>query len=76
MLPDELSYVDGAMLACGVGTVYEALSRMRCRCDPPRRPRLCFFFYLSPSPPASRRGPQYLSAMLASSSTAAATRCW
>jgi D-arabinose 1-dehydrogenase-like Zn-dependent alcohol dehydrogenase len=31
LLPDELSYVDGAMLACGVGTVYEALSRMRCR---------------------------------------------
>jgi threonine dehydrogenase-like Zn-dependent dehydrogenase len=28
-LPDELSYVDGALVACGFGTVYEALSRVR-----------------------------------------------
>jgi threonine dehydrogenase-like Zn-dependent dehydrogenase len=27
-LPDELSYVDGALCACGFGTVYEALSRV------------------------------------------------
>jgi len=29
LLPDELSYVDGALVACGFGTVYEALSRVR-----------------------------------------------
>lgn len=28
-LPDSLSYVDGALVACGFGTVYEALSRMQ-----------------------------------------------
>ncbi len=28
-LPDSLSYVDGALVACGFGTVYEALSRVR-----------------------------------------------
>jgi threonine dehydrogenase-like Zn-dependent dehydrogenase len=28
-LPEELSYVDGALVACGFGTVYEALSRVR-----------------------------------------------
>jgi len=28
-LPDELSYVDGALVACGFGTVYEALSRVQ-----------------------------------------------
>ena len=28
LLPDELSYVDGALVACGFGTVYEALSRV------------------------------------------------
>lgn len=28
-LPDSLSYVDGALIACGFGTVYEALSRVR-----------------------------------------------
>jgi len=28
-LPDELSYVDGALIACGFGTVYEALSRVK-----------------------------------------------
>ena len=28
-LPDELSYVDGALIACGFGTVYEALNRVR-----------------------------------------------
>jgi threonine dehydrogenase-like Zn-dependent dehydrogenase len=28
-LPDELSFVDGALVACSFGTVYEALSRMR-----------------------------------------------
>lgn len=28
-LPDDLSYVDGALVACGFGTVYEALSRVR-----------------------------------------------
>ena len=28
-LPDTLSYVDGALVACGFGTVYEALSRVR-----------------------------------------------
>ncbi len=28
-LPDELSYVDGALVACGFGTVYEALNRVR-----------------------------------------------
>ena len=28
-LPDRLSYVDGALIACGFGTVYEALSRIR-----------------------------------------------
>jgi len=27
-LPDELSFVDGALVACSFGTVYEALSRM------------------------------------------------
>jgi threonine dehydrogenase-like Zn-dependent dehydrogenase len=27
-LPDSLSYVDGALVACGFGTVYEALNRM------------------------------------------------
>jgi len=28
-LPDTLSYVDGALVACGFGTVYEALNRVR-----------------------------------------------
>jgi threonine dehydrogenase-like Zn-dependent dehydrogenase len=28
-LPDELSYVDGALVACGFGTVYEALTRVQ-----------------------------------------------
>lgn len=28
-LPDELSYVDGALVACGFGTVYEALNRVQ-----------------------------------------------
>lgn len=28
-LPDELSYVDGALVACGFGTAYEALRRVR-----------------------------------------------
>jgi len=28
-LPDGLSYVDGALVACGFGTVYEALNRIR-----------------------------------------------
>jgi threonine dehydrogenase-like Zn-dependent dehydrogenase len=28
-LPDELSYIDGALIACGFGTVYEALSRVQ-----------------------------------------------
>ncbi len=28
VLPDELSYIDGAQVACGFGTCYEALSRM------------------------------------------------
>jgi threonine dehydrogenase-like Zn-dependent dehydrogenase len=28
-LPDSLSYVDGALVACGFGTVYEALNRVR-----------------------------------------------
>lgn len=28
-LPDSLSYVDGALVACGFGTAYEALTRMR-----------------------------------------------
>jgi threonine dehydrogenase-like Zn-dependent dehydrogenase len=28
-LPDALSYVDGALVACGFGTVYEALNRAR-----------------------------------------------
>jgi threonine dehydrogenase-like Zn-dependent dehydrogenase len=28
-LPDSLSYVDGALVACGFGTVYEALDRVR-----------------------------------------------
>lgn len=28
-LPDELSYVDGALVACGFGTVYEALDRVK-----------------------------------------------
>jgi len=28
-LPDELTYVDGAFLACGYGTVWECLTRMR-----------------------------------------------
>ncbi len=28
-LPDELSYIDGALVACGFGTAYEALSRLR-----------------------------------------------
>ncbi len=28
-LPDQLSYVDGALVACGFGTVYEALNRVR-----------------------------------------------
>jgi threonine dehydrogenase-like Zn-dependent dehydrogenase len=28
-LPDELSYVDGALIACGFGTVYEALNRVK-----------------------------------------------
>ena len=27
-LPDELSYVDGALVACGFGTAWEALTRM------------------------------------------------
>ena len=27
-LPEELSYIDGALIACGFGTVYEALSRV------------------------------------------------
>ena len=27
-LPDALSYVDGALVACGFGTVYEALNRV------------------------------------------------
>jgi signal transduction histidine kinase len=27
-LPDQLSYVDGALVACGFGTVYEALNRV------------------------------------------------
>ena len=29
LLPEPLSYVDGALVACGFGTVYEALNRMR-----------------------------------------------
>ena len=29
MLPGELSYVDGALVACGFGTVYEALNRVQ-----------------------------------------------
>lgn len=29
MLPDSLSYVDGALCACGFGTAYEALRRMQ-----------------------------------------------
>ena len=29
LLPDELSYVDGALIACGFGTVYEALNRVK-----------------------------------------------
>jgi threonine dehydrogenase-like Zn-dependent dehydrogenase len=29
VLPDALSYVDGALVACGFGTVYEALNRVR-----------------------------------------------
>ena len=28
-LPDNLSYVDGALIACGFGTAWEALTRMR-----------------------------------------------
>ena len=28
-LPDALSYVDGALVACGFGTVYEALNRVQ-----------------------------------------------
>lgn len=28
-LPDALSYIDGALVACGFGTAYEALSRVR-----------------------------------------------
>jgi threonine dehydrogenase-like Zn-dependent dehydrogenase len=28
-LPDSLSYVDGALVACGFGTVYEALNRVK-----------------------------------------------
>ena len=28
-LPDELSYVDGALVACGFGTAYEALQRVK-----------------------------------------------
>jgi threonine dehydrogenase-like Zn-dependent dehydrogenase len=28
LLPDELSYVDGALVACGFGTCYEALTRI------------------------------------------------
>lgn len=28
-LPDSLSYLDGALVACGFGTVYEALTRMQ-----------------------------------------------
>jgi threonine dehydrogenase-like Zn-dependent dehydrogenase len=28
-LPDELSYVDGALIACGFGTAWEALTRIR-----------------------------------------------
>ena len=28
-LPDSLTYVDGALVACGFGTVYEALNRVR-----------------------------------------------
>jgi len=28
LLPDELSYADGAMVACGFGTVYEALEKI------------------------------------------------
>ena len=27
-LPDELSYIDGAQVACGFGTVYEGLARI------------------------------------------------
>ena len=27
-LPDELSYADGAQIACGFGTVYEGLQRL------------------------------------------------
>jgi threonine dehydrogenase-like Zn-dependent dehydrogenase len=29
MLPDSLTYVDGALVACGFGTAFEALSRMK-----------------------------------------------
>lgn len=29
LLPDSLSYVDGALCACGTGTAYEALTRVR-----------------------------------------------
>jgi len=29
LLPEDLSYVDGALVACGFGTCYEALSRIR-----------------------------------------------
>jgi threonine dehydrogenase-like Zn-dependent dehydrogenase len=29
LLPESLSYVDGALVACGFGTAYEALSRMQ-----------------------------------------------
>jgi threonine dehydrogenase-like Zn-dependent dehydrogenase len=29
LLPDNLSFVDGALVACGFGTVYEALTRMQ-----------------------------------------------
>ncbi len=28
-LPDKLSYIDGALIACGFGTVYEALNRVQ-----------------------------------------------
>ncbi|WP_020420848.1 zinc-binding dehydrogenase [Amycolatopsis sp. ATCC 39116] len=32
-LPDELSYVDGALIACGFGTAYEGLRRIRVNGD-------------------------------------------
>ncbi len=33
LLPDELSYIDGAQVACGFGTCYEALSKIHCGGD-------------------------------------------